>query len=365
VTSALLRLDTDTRAARIYKEWSEARGTPPGPEAIARRLGFSAADVPRRVAVARERAGVALTRAGQAGIGCLTAAAVDYPPLLTQIPDPPIVLWCVGRADRLAGPAVAVVGARQASRAGLDMARTLGAELAAAGLVVISGLARGIDGAAHEGALGAGGTTVAVLGCGVDVTYPPEHRDLMRRISDTGAVISEFPPGAPPLPNHFPLRNRIISGLSHAVVVVEASERSGSLITAKAALEQGRDVLAVPGPVAAGRNRGGHALIKDGARLVETVEDVLEEIGWSAPGGRHTPLNQDNSPEISALETAMDAGTNYSLDDLALATGRGAADLLAELADLELAGRVVRVGSGNFAKLDDPRRLIVRTDRNG
>jgi DNA processing protein len=193
-----------------------------------------------------------------------------------------------------------------------------------------------------------------VLGCGVDVVYPPEHRDLMRRICDTGSVISEFPPGAPPRPNHFPLRNRIISGLSHAVVVIEASEKSGSLITAKAALEQGRDVLAVPGAISTGRNRGGHALIKDGARLVETVEDVLDEMGWRPRPGSERPRDGDKEPAVSKLEAAMDPGETYSLDELAAATGHGAAELLAELADLELAGRVARVGGGNFAKLDRP-----------
>lgn len=354
MTTTLLRLDTDTRASRIYKEELDAGRHAPSPAEVARRLGARDGDAARRVGVARARATEAVSRAGRSNVLALPVHADRYPPLLWQIPDPPLVLWCRGRVEPLAAPAVAIVGARQASRAGLDIARRLAAELAAAGLVIVSGLARGIDGAAHQGALEAGGPTVAVLGCGVDVVYPPEHQDLTRRICDTGSVVSEFPPGAPPLPNHFPLRNRIISGLSRAVVVVEASEKSGSLITARTALEQGRDVLAVPGSVASGRNRGGHALIKDGARLVETVEDVLEEMGWRAPASPESSRDGAKRPEISGLEAAMDPGESYSLDELATATGRDAADLLAELADLELAGRVARVGGGNFAKLDGP-----------
>ncbi len=315
-----------------------ARMRQPGPEGAA-----------MLVRSARARARAALRMADERRIGCLHAGQPDYPDRLWQIPDPPAALWFLGRPGILSLPSVAVVGARRATPSGLSVAVRLSRELSEAGLVVVSGLARGVDGAAHEGALNAEGATVAVLGCGADLVYPPEHRDLARRICQTGALVTEFPPGSQPLPWRFPLRNRIISGLSRAVVVVEASERSGSLITARAALEQGRDVLAVPGSVASGRYRGGHALIKDGARLVETVDDVLEEIGWRRPPGPAL-TESDKDITVSSLEMSMARGETYSLDELARVTGLGAPELLSELARLELAGRVVRVGGGNFAK---------------
>ena len=202
--------------------------------------------------------------------------------------------------DTLGRPSVAVVGARAASPTGQRIGYELGRDLALAGLVVVSGLARGVDGAAHAGALDGGGRTVAVLGCGVDVVYPRQHGALAARVAAQGVIVSEFPPGTEPRPSHFPLRNRIISGLSRAVVVVEASEQSGSLITAQMALEQGRDVLAVPGTWPAGRYRGCHALIKDGARLVETVEDVLEEIGWR-PAGATLACNRAQARAVERL----------------------------------------------------------------
>lgn len=246
---------------------------------------------------------------------------------------------------------MAVVGARDATPAGLAVARRLAGGLAEAGLVVVSGMARGVDGAAHGGALDAGGLTVAVLGCGADVVYPRQHVTLAGEVRRSGALVSELPPGTAPLPRHFPLRNRIISGLARAVVVIEASERSGSLITARMALEQGRDVLAVPGGVASGRHRGCHALIKDGARLVETVGDILEEIGWSPPPENHTdPFFK--SLKTSRLDIVMAEGEAYNLDELAARTGQSAAVLLAELGRLEVAGRVVRLGAGNFVRLD-------------
>jgi len=191
---------------------------------------------------------------------------------------------------------------------------------------------------------------VAILGCGADVVYPAENLELVRDIKGFGAVASELPPGTPPLPHNFPLRNRIISGLSRAVVVVEAHERSGSLITARAALEQGREVLAVPGNVASGRYRGGHALIKDGARLVETVEDVIDQIGWIRPRGSRR-IDPTNPLQLNGLEEAMAAGESYSLDDLTARTGRPGPVVLAELGALELAGRVRRMTGGGFVRL--------------
>jgi DNA processing protein len=293
----------------------------------------------------------------------LTVQDSSYPELLRQIVDPPLVLWVKGHPAALAAPAVAVVGARAATPAGLSIAKQLGHDLAGAGLVVVSGLARGADGAAHSGALDAGGRTVGVLGCGADIVYPPEHAELARRMAMHGALVSELWPGAPPLPPHFPLRNRIISGLVRAVVVVEASEKSGSLITAKSALEQGRDVLAVPGSVASGRYRGSHALIKDGARLVETVEDVLDELKWPVAGARNAVAavpsghgEPDNLLQESELERSMAPGEPYTVDELAGQSGRPAAALLAELGALELSGKVSRVAGGAFVRLDEPVR---------
>jgi DNA processing protein len=218
-------------------------------------------------------------------------------------------------------------------------------------VVVVSGLARGVDSAAHRGCLEAGGRTVAVLGSGVDRIYPGEHRPLARQIAESGCVISELGQGAPPLPEHFPLRNRIISGISLAVVVVEASEHSGSLITARCALEQGRDVMAVPGNVLTGRNRGSHSLLKDGAKVVESADDILEELGWpDVVNGRtnvRKQLIKDN------LLVHMEPGESYRLDELARATGQSAPQLLARLTELELLGRVTSVAPGCFAIVPD------------
>lgn len=359
VAISLLWADGSTQTARAFKAIVDEGGDAglgcngPASQGALERLVCEKfrdrAESAASVAEARVRARGALSLAAERGIECVPACTAAYPGLLWHIPDPPVVLWTVGDARAVSVPAVAIVGARQATPVGLSVARRLARGLAEAGLAVASGLARGVDGAAHEGALEAGGLTVAVLGFGADIIYPPEHRDLSRRIRQAGVLVTEFPPGAKPLPWRFPLRNRIISGLSRAVVVVEASERSGSLITARAALEQGRDVLAVPGSVASGRYRGAHALIKDGARLVETVDDVLEEIGWGRPAA--PPVDgADKHIEISALEAIMATGEAYSLDDLAALTGRGVPDLLAELASLELAGRVARAEGGSFTK---------------
>jgi DNA processing protein len=277
--------------------------------------------------------------------------APAYPALLRHIVDPPTVLWLKGHSVSLTHRAIAVVGSRNGTPAGLMTARRLGNELAAAGISVVSGLARGVDGAAHRGALDAGGVTVAVVGCGVDRTYPREHVALGAAILDRGALISEFPPGTSALPAHFPLRNRIISGLSRAVVVVEAHLKSGSLITARAALEQGRDVLAVPGNVASGCYRGSHSLIKDGARLVETVEDVLDEVGWRPVPERPAGAS-DKCHEINQLDGFIEPGGTIGLDELLARTGRPVTVLLAELSELELAGKVAKLPGGGFVRLD-------------
>jgi DNA processing protein len=266
---------------------------------------------------------------------CIQLGTSDYPPLLAEIPFPPECLWTRGRRDLLARPAVAVVGARAATRHGLAMAEQLAGDLARAGLVVVSGLARGIDSAAHRGALDAGGTTIAVLGTGIDEVYPPENGELHERIAADGLLVTEFPLGAFANPAHFPQRNRIISGLSKAVVVVEARERSGSLITARLAGEQGRDVMVVPGPAGTGQNRGGHALLKDGAKLVESAVDILQELG----------LDGSAPPAFRSTETV-----EFTVDDVARQMQIPAGEALARLLEWELTGEVQRIGSGRFVR---------------
>ena len=334
----LLPASGDARLARLVKA---ARGEGRPIDDVAAQVGIDGAGLE----AARRQGADQLGRGTKAGLRAIAVGQADYPAWLAEIADPPIVLWVRGQLADLSQPAVAVVGARLASTAGLAIARQLGEGLAAAGLTVVSGLARGVDGASHEGALAAAGVTVAVLGCGADVVYPAEHRVLADRVAAAGGLLSEFPPGTGPRPLHFPLRNRIIAGLCRAVVLVEAGERSGSLITARMALEQGRDVLAVPGNVMSGRSRGCHALIKDGARLVETVGDVLEELGWSPASdkGSKTP---SNSLPISELERHLRPGEVCDADTLATLTGWDAARLLAELAALEVEGRLARVPGG-------------------
>jgi DNA processing protein len=281
------------------------------------------------------------------GIEGLSIFESRYPALLACIPDPPPVLWARGNVDVLARPTVAVIGSRAATPYALQVGIRIAAELAQRGVVVASGLARGVDSAAHRACLGAGGTTVAVQGCGLDRVYPPEHDELAEEIARNGLVISELAPGAAPLPEHFSLRNRIISGISLATVVVEASERSGSLITARYALEQGRDVMAVPGSVLTGRNRGSHALLKDGARVVETADDILHGLGWGVTLG---PSADGNSSSGDPLLSQMAPGESYGLEELSARTGLSGRELLVRITELEIAGRI-RVSTGLFTRL--------------
>lgn len=268
----------------------------------------------------------------------------EYPPLLRAIPDPPPVLWLRGEAppELLGRPAVAIVGARACSSYGRSVARTLGRELAAAGLVVVSGMARGIDGEAHRGALDAGGVTVAVLGCGIDRDYPAAHRDLADRITEQGLIVSEYEPGVEPAPWRFPARNRIIAGLCSATVVVEARERSGALITADFALEDGREVMVVPGEITSAVSAGSNALLRLGATPVTAAADVLEAyrievVGEApeAPGG------------LAGALLARLAESPASIDELARASGIAPGEVAAALVELELAGRVVE-GDGVY-----------------
>ena len=283
---------------------------------------------------------------------CLESASAAFPPRLRDIPDPPARLWVRGDPSSLAGHAVAIIGSRRASHGSLEIARRLAADLAAIGLTVVSGLARGCDAAAHRGALAAGGRTVAVLGSGIDVMYPPEHGTLAGEIAARGAVVSEFAPDAPPLPFQFRQRNRLISGLALGVVVIEANERSGSLITAGCALAQGREVMVVPGTVHAGRNRGGHLLIRDGAALVENAEDVLGVLMAALPPmpARPNAGPQGDTPTGDEVLDAIDPEDPQEFDALARRLALPATELLARLAGLELAGRIERVAGGRFVR---------------
>ena len=236
----------------------------------------------------------------------LTVLDEDYPAILREIYDPPPVLYIMGRGN-LCTSALAIVGARRSSLYGREVAFRLGYELASRGFSVLSGFARGIDTQAHQGALRAKGTTFAVLGSGLGVIYPPENRKWMEEILERGGIISEFPHAVQPLPKHFPRRNRIISGLSLGVVVVEASVRSGSLITADYALEQGREVFAVPGPVHSHNTRGVHRLIKQGARLIEGIDDILEELSLEPEGplSKNAQILVDLSPEEEKVVSCL------------------------------------------------------------
>ena len=280
-----------------------------------------------------------------AGIEILPFTSPAYPERLRVIPDPPPLLYLKGQLCAEDDRAVAIVGSRSASEYGRRVARDLARGLASFGFTVVSGLARGIDGAAHASALQAGGRTVAVLGSGVERPYPPEHEELYRRISEHGAVLSEFPVGTRPMAFNFPARNRLISGLSLGVVVVEATEKSGSLITAALALEQGREIFAVPGEAGASRSRGAHRLIREGAKLVETVDDIVEEIAPQLMGRAGIPTQVARVLPLDAGENtrkilALLQNDSLQVDQLIERSGLPAAQVLEILLDLELQGFV-------------------------
>jgi DNA processing protein len=272
-------------------------------------------------------------RLAEAEICWLARSDPAFPHALTSIFDPPAGLFVRrgGGPELLDRPAVAIVGARACSPYGLHVARTFGRELAAAGLVVVSGMARGVDGEAHRGALDAGGVTVAVLGCGVDRDYPAVHAELARRICADGLVVSEYAPGVEPAPWRFPARNRIVAGLAQATVVVEAREKSGALITADLALEEGREVFAVPGEISSALSSGTNGLLRLGATAATCVDDVLESFGL-AGGGR-------TAPALSPLAQAVLARLGHapaSADELVRALATDAAMVAAALAELDL-----------------------------
>jgi DNA processing protein len=303
----------------------------------------------------------------QAGDDRLVATLGDpaYPAALLNIEDPPLMLYMLGvRAKQwFSGgestvPHIAIVGSRNPTPQGETNARQFAKAFGSAGLCVVSGLALGIDGAAHDGALLGGGDTIAVVGTGLDRVYPKKHLALAHRIAQQGMIISEFPLGTPPLAHNFPRRNRIISGLSLGTLVVEAALQSGSLVTARLAVEQGKEVFAIPGSIHSPQSRGCHALLKQGAKLVEVAQDVLEELNLSAGHTKHfadgTQGDSDDEVEAPCAETPLLRALGFdavSLDALQARTGLDTARLQAQLLELELEGRLARLPGGLFQRL--------------
>jgi DNA processing protein len=303
-------------------------------------------DVEAQIALCREH-----------GLAILTESHPGYPRVLREIHDPPGVLFVRGRIEPQDALAIAIVGTRHATPYGLQQAERLAGSLARAGLTIVSGLARGIDAAAHRGALAAGGRTLAILGSGVLNIYPPEHAGLADELAARGALVAELPPRGEPLPGTFPQRNRIISGLSLGVIVVEAGQQSGALITARLAMEQGREVFAVPGRVDSRTSHGCHRLIRDGAKLVETADDVLEELGplvEAAPRAdgqvTHHPaellLNELEQQVLAAVTSEATA-----IDGLVAATGLPVPQVLATLSVLEMRHLIRRLSGSTVMRL--------------
>lgn len=279
----------------------------------------------------------------------ITLGDETYPVLLKEIIDPPLALHFRGDLSLLARPALAIVGSRRASPYGVNAAEHLARQIAGAGIVIVSGGARGIDAAAHHAALDAGGSTIAVLGTGIDIVYPVSNRRLFRRIEERGLIVSEFPPGTPPKPENFPMRNRVISGLARGTVIVEATSRSGSLITARMAAEQGRDVFAVPGSIFSAGSEGTHRLVQYGAKLVHDANDVLEEF----PGGlraTQTPAQEPESPLKEVLGVlSKDDGAH--VDAVAARVGRTPALVAEALLQLELEGWIRALPGARYVRV--------------
>lgn len=285
----------------------------------------------------------------QAGNSLMTLADADYPQPLLEIADPPAVLYCKGRRALLGQPGLGIVGSRNATPQGARDAEAFAHALSDAGLTILSGLALGIDTAAHRGGLAGAGSSIAIVGTGLDRVYPARNKALAHQLAEHGLIVSEFPLGTAPLPGHFPRRNRLISGLARGVLVVEAAPDSGSLITARVAVEQGREVFAIPGSIHSPLARGCHALLKQGAKLVESAADILDELAWPCPA---TPRFPDGDAKFAAdpVWDALD-GAPATLDDLAQRTGLTLDALSAKLLALELEGRVAPLPGGRYQKI--------------
>jgi len=296
------------------------------------------------------------TLARLAGLGAevIALGAMSYPPLLAQIEEPPVLLHVKGEFTKSDELAVAIVGTRECTPYGENAAEKLAGNLARRGFTIVSGLAVGIDAAAHRGALDAGGRTIGVMACGLDVDYPKSNRDLRERMAPSGVLVTEMPLGSMPQRGVFPQRNRIVSGLSLGTIVVEAPTKSGALITANLALDQGREVFAVPGDIGSPTSRGCHALIKDGARLVESADDVVEGLGMllrELPERKPTKQVQaDLSPDEQALVTELSAGPRQ-LDQICAATGLSAARVSAALMLLEVKQIIKRLTGGAYTRV--------------
>ncbi|CAN5165711.1 DNA-processing protein DprA [soil metagenome] len=291
-----------------------------------------------------------LSRLAERNIRTVTLADEDYPEKLSEMPDQPPALFVNGEIPE--GPTVALVGSRKASATGVEAAQALGRALGERGVCVASGLALGIDAAAHQGALAGGGPTVGVLGCGIDVVYPRSNRQLFGRVVEGGGIVSEYYLGEQPLQWHFPARNRIIAGLSDAVVVVEAAEKSGALITARHAMEAGRDVWAVPGPLGFAECRGSNALLADGAGVLWDV-DLFVDALFPEPAPRRLSVARDAPVELPEKEAAALAGVGFEPAGVDVVAGRSGVemrDLLSALAMLELKGYVTRDAGGAFVR---------------
>jgi DNA processing protein len=283
----------------------------------------------------------------------ITLGDAAYPAAWLEIADPPLLIYACGKVGMLQQPSIAIVGSRHATPQGIENARAFAEHLSHRGLTVTSGLAQGIDGAAHEGGLSGPGSTIAIVGTGLDRVYPRQHLELSRHIAREGLLISEFPPGTPSRPTHFPQRNRLIAGLSQGTLVVEAALQSGSLITANLAMEAGREVFAIPGSIHSPQSKGCHALIKQGAKLVETGQDILEELG-----GHSLPVS---SPSQATNSSVLQSNSTHplleamgydpiSLESLAIRTGMTTQRLQSELLELELAGSVRRMPGSLFQR---------------
>jgi len=317
---------------------------------LERAAGPAAAELlrPGAIAPAIERA---LRWAEMPGHAIVTLADAAYPKLLLEIPDPPPLLYAVGRVELLGRPTLAVVGSRNATAQGVRDAEQFAKAFSAAGLTIVSGLALGIDAAAHRGGLAAEGSTIAVLGTGVDVIYPRQNAPLAGSIAESGLLLSEFPLGTGGAAHNFPRRNRIISGLAQGCLVVEAALASGSLITARSAAEQGREVFALPGSIHSPLTKGCHALIKQGAKLVESAEDVLAELTAFRRSGfasTRTAVPPAGQPEALLTHMGLDP---VDLDSLCARAGLPAEQVSAELLRLELAGRIAALPGGLYQRL--------------
>ncbi|MFB1489566.1 MULTISPECIES: DNA-processing protein DprA [unclassified Thiocapsa] len=354
-------------ATRLLERYGTPRSV-----ADASRQDLAAAGIsPEAIAALKQPDAAALERilawAAQPDAYVLRRADPRYPPLLAEIPDAPLLLYVRGDPELLAEPQIAVVGSRNPTPSGLEITRDFARRLAADGLLITSGLALGVDGAAHAGALETG-RTIAVLGTGPDLVYPATHRDLARRIAERGALVSEFPPGQGPSARNFPRRNRIISGLSVGVLVTEAALKSGSLITARFALEQGRDVFAVPGSIRNPLSRGSHALIRDGAKLVEEPAEILLELApmlrnllAACPGQASAASVAASAAAGRGGAAALDADYRALLDamgfdpvapdELIASSGHSAREVSSMLLVLELEGHVSSSPGGRFCRL--------------